>query len=210
MYLLVHNACTVLSQLVPATHQKVVKLNRMEGTCKTKKPAMILLSASARSAPPVNPKVLPVSCWSVLAWLVWRLRCCRGGADRQLLTKIMAARWEIMDTTPPRGPAPDPRAPFIEILPPLDAVQYSIVVQTPLRNSHRELNNIAWEMARHGKRSCRGRQRERRGGGFLRWACEVNRVGAESRVARFGLFEAKKWQIWPFLYRLAWIFFRIY
>ena len=30
------------------------------------------------------------------------------------------------------------------------------------------------------------------------------------RVARFGLFEAKKLQIWPFLYRLAWTFFRIY
>ena len=31
-----------------------------------------------------------------------------------------------------------------------------------------------------------------------------------ARVARFGFFEAKKWQIWPFLYRLAWTFCRIY
>ena len=35
-------------------------------------------------------------------------------------------------------------------------------------------------------------------------------IYSQCRVARFGLFEAKKWQIWPFLYRLAWTFFRIY
>ena len=43
------------------------------------------------------------------------------------------------------------------------------------------------------------------------WCCVcLCVVCVQSRVARFGLFEAKKWQIWPFLYQLAWTFFRIY
>ena len=35
-------------------------------------------------------------------------------------------------------------------------------------------------------------------------------LDCSARVARFGLFEAKKWQIWPFLNRLASKFFQIY
>ena len=42
------------------------------------------------------------------------------------------------------------------------------------------------------------------------WLYMYLRTYSYTRVARFGHFEASKWQIWPFLYRLAWTFFRIY